>query len=72
MLGQPRDSACVQPGLGGGTSRVVRVWGLVSGHPCPVRLGQPGPSYSHLDLQLVGARGLGDPHLTRVPTWAWG
>ena len=65
MRGQPRGSACVQPGLGGGTSRVVRVWGPVSGRSCPVRLGQPGPLHSHLDLQLVGARGAGrsPPHM---------
>ena len=46
-------------GLCGRTSRVVRVWGQVSGHPYPVSLGQPGLLHSHLGLQLVGARGAG-------------
>lgn len=71
MLGQLQGQRLCAARPGWGTSRVVRVWGSVSGHPCPVRLGQPGPSYSHLDLQLVGAR-VGRSHLTRVPTWAWG
>ena len=52
----PRGSTCVQPGLSGGPA-VVRVWGPVSGRPCPVHLGQPGPPHSHLGLQLVGAWG---------------
>lgn len=56
---------CSQAWGVGGTRRGVRVWGPVSGHPCPMCLAPLTPTSAS---SLWGPRGLGNPHLGLVLT----
>lgn len=73
MLGQPRDSACVQPGLGGGDQQSRPGLGPSVGPSLSCAPGPSGPSHLPTSTSsLWGARGWAIPTSLRVPTWAWG